>query len=811
MAVLGAVIGRVLRDPAARPGAPASDHLGTAKLLVNQGDLGKAKACLEAAVAGGCDDGSPALLRLLGRLHRQAGDLDAATRTWERWRREGPAFDAHPYEELAKLLEHRRKDLPAALGDRRGRDRPLPARRRRDARASSTAPRASAPAVRRVGPSGDGRARPGRAGPDDPTRRAPDDPPDDAPAAPRDHVDAWLRKRRIAVCGATPKRDRWGYRVFRRLLDEGYDVIPVHPIAPARRPDPVLREPVRDPRRRRRRERDHAAVGVDRSCCATPPRSDGRRAGSSPGASSDEALAEAARLGIPTIDGPCVLIELDRTRRPPGTSGAEGCEVPRARRPAASGYLSPAARRARSARRRSSRSAGTATGRSVAMPPAIRSMATSTATRESDGHGGGLEARGARLRDGGAGALADGREPRHVLRQRLLAGLQVVDLGVERTHLELERGEAGVEVGRLALRAGGDGGDGGDDQDHGEQGEGVRAHGGLRMGTWRYEADREASPPPGVHGTRGARRGKVAGRRPPACPSPPPPPPRPAAQAPDPRPEARRSRRPARGPSDSGQSMDARGNARMLPSVPPEMPVSSPLARPSRWLAPLAVAGALAWLTTVGFGGGGRTSIEESVRTRWGSPVEGEGIERELRGYLERYGARSRARGGSRSRRWPAWAGPRPPWTSRRGCPGSPRSPAPSSDSRRSCSTPSAGTGPTPRQATWLYGRIVLARIEAGDPRAPDGARADGVADLLERDHPALHARDEDAGRRGHEGARPRRSRAGRTSTSSGPPARSSSRGPTTSRTCRSSWSCSGPAGARTAAPRGSRSCARSA
>jgi len=116
LAVLGAVIGRLLRDPASRPGALASDHLGTAKLLVNQGELGKARTCLEAAVAGGCDDGSPALLRLLGRLHRQAGDLDAAARTWERWRREGPAFDAHPYEELAKLHEHRRKDLPAALG-----------------------------------------------------------------------------------------------------------------------------------------------------------------------------------------------------------------------------------------------------------------------------------------------------------------------------------------------------------------------------------------------------------------------------------------------------------------------------------------------------------------------------------------------------------------------------------------------------------------------------------------------------------------------------------------------------------------------
>jgi len=116
LAALGAVIGRLLRDPASRPDALASDHLGTAKLLVNQGEHAKARACLEAAVAGGCDDGSPALLRLLGRLHRQAGDLDAAVRTWERWRREGPGFDAHPYEELAKLLEHRRKDLPAALG-----------------------------------------------------------------------------------------------------------------------------------------------------------------------------------------------------------------------------------------------------------------------------------------------------------------------------------------------------------------------------------------------------------------------------------------------------------------------------------------------------------------------------------------------------------------------------------------------------------------------------------------------------------------------------------------------------------------------
>jgi predicted CoA-binding protein len=30
-----------------------------------------------------------------------------------------------------------------------------------------------------------------------------------------------------------------------------------------------------------------------------------------PGASSDEVLSEAARLRVPVIDGPCVLVELD--------------------------------------------------------------------------------------------------------------------------------------------------------------------------------------------------------------------------------------------------------------------------------------------------------------------------------------------------------------------------------------------------------------------------------------------------------------------------------------------------------------------
>ncbi len=230
------------------------------------------------------------------------------------------------------------------------------------------------------------------------------------------------------------------------------------------------------------------------------------------------------------------------------------------------------------------------------------------------------------------------------------------------------------------------------------------------MGTWRYEADREASPPPGCHGTRGARRGKDAPPRPGPSPSP---------AAPDPLPDVCRSRRPARVLTDSVETMDARGNAGMLASVSPELTVSSPLARPSRWLAPLAVAGALVWLTTVGFGGG-RTTIEASVRTRWGSPVEGEGIERELTRYLERYGTDPDAR-------WFAIEA-----LARVGRPAAAVDVA--AGMAGFAGTPGAlkrlamllldtlgWDRADPSKATWLYSRTVLARLEAGDT----GARAE--------------------------------------------------------------------------------------
>ena len=150
--------------------------------------------------------------------------------------------------------------------------------------------------------------------PNIPPERPPLAPPSsDKPAAspPSITVDEWLRRRRIAVCGATPKRDRWGYIVFRRLLDEGYDVIPVHPTAP--HVDHISCVP----------SLTEIPGGVDAVSVITPPSAsldvlqDAADIGSppcwfQPGASSHEALAKARELGIAVIDGPCVLVELDR-------------------------------------------------------------------------------------------------------------------------------------------------------------------------------------------------------------------------------------------------------------------------------------------------------------------------------------------------------------------------------------------------------------------------------------------------------------------------------------------------------------------
>jgi predicted CoA-binding protein len=137
------------------------------------------------------------------------------------------------------------------------------------------------------------------------------------PLPERNPVDDFLRRRRIAVCGATPRREKWGYRVFRRLVDEGYDAIPVHPLAQTVDGIPAYES------------LDDVPGAVEAVSVITPPSASveivrlAAELGKptcwfQPGASSPEVIEEARRLGVPTIDGPCVLIELDARGGRPG-------------------------------------------------------------------------------------------------------------------------------------------------------------------------------------------------------------------------------------------------------------------------------------------------------------------------------------------------------------------------------------------------------------------------------------------------------------------------------------------------------------
>jgi uncharacterized protein YprB with RNaseH-like and TPR domain len=103
--------------PSASPAAPVhpGDTLGRASLLLQQGYEGRARALLEAAACGPIEFVPRRLLHLLGRLLRRAGDDVAAEALWRRRLAASLPFDPLPVEEVAKLLEHRRRDPKAAL------------------------------------------------------------------------------------------------------------------------------------------------------------------------------------------------------------------------------------------------------------------------------------------------------------------------------------------------------------------------------------------------------------------------------------------------------------------------------------------------------------------------------------------------------------------------------------------------------------------------------------------------------------------------------------------------------------------------
>jgi hypothetical protein len=110
-ALTGWVVDALARAPAVDLGG---DELVGAGRLWDAVDGERAEACYRMALDRGVD--SPLRERVLGRLaaiEKRRGRWDEARALWAAAIR-GDAFDPRPWEEIAKLDEHRRRDLASA-------------------------------------------------------------------------------------------------------------------------------------------------------------------------------------------------------------------------------------------------------------------------------------------------------------------------------------------------------------------------------------------------------------------------------------------------------------------------------------------------------------------------------------------------------------------------------------------------------------------------------------------------------------------------------------------------------------------------
>ena len=113
MLALFARVGAILADPVASDAAPG-DRLGTARLLLDLQEPDRARRCLEAGLSRADEGEERPLRRMLGHMVRREGDWPAALAHWQAV---GPRPGLRPrgHEQVAKLYEHRLRDLPAAL------------------------------------------------------------------------------------------------------------------------------------------------------------------------------------------------------------------------------------------------------------------------------------------------------------------------------------------------------------------------------------------------------------------------------------------------------------------------------------------------------------------------------------------------------------------------------------------------------------------------------------------------------------------------------------------------------------------------
>jgi predicted CoA-binding protein len=121
-------------------------------------------------------------------------------------------------------------------------------------------------------------------------------------------IERFLRAKRIALVGATDKKEKWGYKILKALQGRGYEVLPVHPSLARIDGAPVYRSlgdlPVTPdavslvvpPAASEEAVRACAALGI-------------AQVWMQPGAESAAAIEECERSGLSCIHHRCILVE----------------------------------------------------------------------------------------------------------------------------------------------------------------------------------------------------------------------------------------------------------------------------------------------------------------------------------------------------------------------------------------------------------------------------------------------------------------------------------------------------------------------
>ena len=128
-------------------------------------------------------------------------------------------------------------------------------------------------------------------------------------------MDGWITEflsfSRIALVGATDKPEKWGHRIFKRLQQEGYEVLPVHP-----RLEEIEGVKCYPSLSQIEGEIDGVSIVVPPTATKgilEEARQKGVKvAWAQPGAESEEAIQYAKETDMSFIFRECVLVELDK-------------------------------------------------------------------------------------------------------------------------------------------------------------------------------------------------------------------------------------------------------------------------------------------------------------------------------------------------------------------------------------------------------------------------------------------------------------------------------------------------------------------